>query len=401
MRPDQNFDEDQAVCCTASTKAKTPTCGQLRSALVQHYRHGCQCSAVHSIQLCVPVFSKMLEKCVQDIKRGTEWLRSKAWQLLATSSFLTHLFSSLRKVESFKLMADAESFFEKLFLLKGFRSEPHDRADIPYRPRKGTEVKGSENLRENKAYADYWTPLYNQGNWLNSCVANAAAALHAYEFRKVAALTKQEHPPAINPSRAFIWYNARAAEIISELSLDEGNASEVVRVNMHESKWKNAACYTRSAMKVLQQKGACDETLWNYPTKPLKQDQLDAANIQPSSTAIANATFYRIWQYERVDTKHSKEEREKLVALEKENHTAADEIKDAEGEKVIYKLRAAISEGHPVQFGIHYYHKELTDQFIQVENATGKRWSLSKLTSKHERPKEHKCGSHTSNTYES
>jgi hypothetical protein len=292
-------------------------------------------------------------------------------------------------------MANDESFFEQLFLLKGFRTEPHDGADIPYNPREGTEVKNSENLRENKAYAKYWTPLYDQGNWLNSCVANAAAALHAYEFRKAEMLTKQERPPSINPSRAFIWYNARAAEIISELHLDDANASDVVQANMQKNKWENAACYTRSAMKALQQKGVCDETLWNYPTNGLKRVQLDAANKQPSSTAIANATHYRIWQYERVDIKHSKEEREKLVALEKQSPTAAKDIKNAEGEKVIFKLRAAISEGHPVQFGIHYYHRELAHQFIQVENTTGKKWSLSKLPCKHERPREPKCGSHT------
>jgi hypothetical protein len=291
------------------------------------------------------------------------------------------------------IMADAESFVRHLFEQKGFRPDPYDSADISYEPKSGTHLKVSENLRENSAYHDFWTPVYNQGPILQSCVANAAAALHAYEFRKALFSAGVSEPPAINPSRTFIWYNAREAEILAK----ENNAMKEDEVakesNIVKEKAKNKTCYPRSAMKSLQQKGVCDESQWPYPTQSKKQDAqdaMDAANERPTSTVISDAAPYRIWRYERVDIKRSKEYKTELKELEKTNEAEATKRKDDDGKLVKDKLRAAISEGHPVQFGIHYYQQNPDDQFVKK----GKKWSLTELHFKHKAPTNPHWGNH-------
>lgn len=287
-------------------------------------------------------------------------------------------------------MAGLEDLFKSMFELKGVHREPYDQADILYEPRKDTIPSDAENLRKDARYQSFWGPIYDQGP-VQSCVANAAAALLSFELKKSLAAATDKHLCAINPSRSFIWYNARREEVISKLKTAEQKEEASRQENLVKEKAENATCHTRSAMKTLQRDGVCDEKDCEYPTKGVaKYEALNVANAIPSEPARETAKGYRIQQYERVDKKRSPEEMARLAKLDA---TQAQKGKDDDGELVITNVRAAITEGHPVQFGIHYYYKELEQQYKLIDTAEGKRWSLAPLLSKHVKPKAG-CGSH-------
>ncbi|EXJ75537.1 uncharacterized protein A1O5_00043 [Cladophialophora psammophila CBS 110553] len=143
-------------------------------------------------------------------------------------------------------------------------------------------------------------------------------------------------------------------------------------------------------MKRLRQKGVCDESKCRYPTASKKEEAMDVSSQQPADEAFETAQPYRIWHYEPLNEKRSPAEKDELA---KKDADEASKIKDEEGNALNDKLCKAISEGHPVQFGINYYHKAPDHQLKQIETRKGKKWPLVQLTCRHEKPPA-KCGKH-------
>src|SRR6185436_20176618 len=82
-------------------------------------------------------------------------------------------------------------------------------------------------------------PVYDQGH-LGSCVANSVCAAYVADRIK-------ESQQLYDPSRLFLYYNARA--IIDQVRYDSG-------------------CYIRDAIKTLSKDGVCLENCWPYsPTR--------------------------------------------------------------------------------------------------------------------------------------
>ncbi|KIW82041.1 hypothetical protein Z517_05068 [Fonsecaea pedrosoi CBS 271.37] len=257
-----------------------------------------------------------------------------------------------------------------LFGERGWIAEYYDERDFCYEPAPGIEADPQANLRDSDKYRAYWGKIYNQGSALNSCVANAAAALFTYELNKELAMSKRQTPPAIDPSRSFIWYNARKVE--------------------KPAKFDNATCHTRSAMKALQKDGVCKETLCPYPQNPDKTDAVEITSKEPSEDAKSAAKAYQIAWYGRLDKKRSPKERHALEELANRSADEATKEKNRDGELLKEKLCKAITEGYPVLFGIHYYSKDAYKQFEKRESG---KWLLTRLDERHKTPP-HKYPSH-------
>jgi hypothetical protein len=115
---------------------------------------------------------------------------------------------------------------------------------LPYIP-----IKPSVNLRTDKAYAKYWDSPYDQ-LMLNSCVANAACPACRFEVKKEAATGGRSSgkylPNVIEPSRNFVYYNARFAD----------NTLKAKKEGMTDN-----GCCNRNALKSIHQLGVCAESI--------------------------------------------------------------------------------------------------------------------------------------------
>jgi C1A family cysteine protease len=115
-------------------------------------------------------------------------------------------------------------------------------------------------------------PIYNQQS-LQSCSAQAVAA--AIMFDEL----KQGIQPALDPSRLFIYYNARALEPGDEVDYDRG-------------------AQIRDCMKSVANQGYCSETCWSYDGTPW------AANTKfktkPLDSCYQEATQHNVANYQSI-----------------------------------------------------------------------------------------------------
>ncbi len=264
----------------------------------------------------------------------------------------------------------------------GWLPDEFDGRDHPFEP-PSIKIKPTINLRTDPAYVKYWADPYDQ-LVIGSCVANAACAGYCFEAKKDAAAVGKYQPTVIEPSRGFVYYNARSAEF------NEAMKKDPTLIVMSDS-----GCAPRNALKSLHQFGVCAESVYPYPcvdewkqvrAKPTVQERKDAlkewkqragskSTQYPGRQAYFGALFSRIAKYERLDNKRTD------VELQKWRQPGHDKDKDADGEIVKQRLQLALSDGHPVVFGFCYYEE---DQFQKVDKNT----SLMKpLTTKHQQPK--------------
>ena len=112
----------------------------------------------------------------------------------------------------------------------------------------------------------------NQGR-LGACVANALSNAHLYQQ------ARQSGPP-FQPSRLFIYWNARATE--GTTAVDSG-------------------CTIRDAVKTVVREGVCDERLWPYRIRRFAET--------PPVEAFRSAQRHQALRYSRVgqndDLKHA------------------------------------------------------------------------------------------------
>ncbi len=106
-------------------------------------------------------------------------------------------------------------------------------------------------------------PVYDQGN-LGSCVGNAVGAVLDFAHRL-------NGDAFFNPSRLFIYYNAREME---------GTAQQ------------DAGCCIRDAIKSVNAQGACPEKFWPYVIAKFKD--------KPSDDAYKQGENFQSLKYQRV-----------------------------------------------------------------------------------------------------
>jgi C1A family cysteine protease len=112
-----------------------------------------------------------------------------------------------------------------------WQASPQDHRDKPF-----GLLLAEQSLPTSVDLRPQCPPVYNQG-LISSCTANASAA--AYEFD-----LKRQGKTDFAPSRLFIYYNERVLDG-TENDPDSGS-------------------YLRTAAKVLNKVGVCDETMWPY-----------------------------------------------------------------------------------------------------------------------------------------
>ncbi len=214
-----------------------------------------------------------------------------------------------------------------------------------YGPDAEVEYENSINLREK--HPERWEKPYNQLS-VSSCVANASAAAFAFEL-------KRQNLPSLDPSRLFIYWNARTA---AQRKSDDG-------------------CWTRLAMKGMDVCGVCKESDFTYPKMDDEKSMLaiqksdeKKALQKPGQNAYKDAKHHRIVRYYRLDPDRP--------AAQDINLTK--EQKNALGNLVLVNLRTCIAEGFPVVFGFIFY-KE-TGFVADAEDY----WTLKGLPGRHVKP---------------
>ncbi len=133
-----------------------------------------------------------------------------------------------------------------------------DQRDLYFSAPRGAKLPAEVDLRAKMP------PIYNQGE-LGSCVANAVGAAVEYD-------QEVEHPANVfQPSRLFIYYNARALE--GTTSSDSG-------------------CQMRDGVKTVVHQGTCPEKEWPY-------DIAEFA-VKPPAKCYTDATKEKVLAYVRV-----------------------------------------------------------------------------------------------------
>lgn len=146
-------------------------------------------------------------------------------------------------------------------------ADPPDHRDYAYLPPAAASLPAALDLR---SAAAGFPPVYHQGV-LNSCTANAVAAVLAFDIRRQAADDR------FDPSRLFIYYNERYAEHKVGLPV-YGN--------------HGAPAYMRDAIKTVADTGFCSETDWPYD-----QSKFD---IRPPDPLYHAARHHRGAEYRRI-----------------------------------------------------------------------------------------------------
>lgn len=141
----------------------------------------------------------------------------------------------------------------------GWMPDRLDHRDLKYTPPGAVDPSMPVDLRP------LMPPIYDQGQ-LGSCVGNGTAAAMQYARAREGAKDQWE------PSRLFIYYNARALE---------GNVND------------DAGCEIRDAVKSLAAQGVCPEHDWPYNTH--------AFATKPPHIIYDVATHSKLITYARVD----------------------------------------------------------------------------------------------------
>lgn len=237
----------------------------------------------------------------------------------------------------------------------GWLPESYDARDKPYRSQERGRVEQSVNLaKENPQWLE---PVYDQVH-TGSCVANATAAAYRYCVRKMNSDNKSKIPD--NPSRLFIYYNARLLPAIEEQGLTTKSADPPKEVPFPEDNLDPRGGSTnRAAFKAINIWGVCPETSWKWKNvdvevtddkgqKVMKQ-RPENLNKCPDDAAYKDAKSARTVEYCRLDPDHP-------VLVERD---MSDEERKAVGIVTLLQLKQCLTEGYPVVFGFKLYWKPL------------------------------------------
>ncbi|KAH8678422.1 hypothetical protein BX600DRAFT_431700 [Xylariales sp. PMI_506] len=200
-----------------------------------------------------------------------------------------------------------------------------------------------KNLAENVSASWLW-PIYHQHN-TESCVANATAAA----VRFVAHRTKEERnisvpDAALDPSRLFIYFNARTVPNLE-------SSGDLLPLN---SVLQDGGSQNRDSLKGVALLGVCSDAKWKMdidnpenPEDGNPDDNRTVRNVNqvPPEDAFNEAPAVKLFEYCRLDPDHP-DEIEKQLTLDE---------RVAVGKVTLSKLRQCLAEGYPVVFGFWWY----------------------------------------------
>ncbi|KAK0719422.1 hypothetical protein B0H67DRAFT_573084 [Lasiosphaeris hirsuta] len=208
------------------------------------------------------------------------------------------------------------------------------------------------NLRTHPTYGAHFHKIYDQRqpstaldrNCWATCTANAAAAAFDYEC-------KRQGLPALQPSRLFLYFNAR------QLAWAK-----------HKKPWNDPnskspagqGSFIRLAFKSIHKDGVCAEADWGY------DDAHFAA--KPLEDTTKKALENHVAQYARLDPDQPEGVEKSMTPDEKE----------VIGAMTLLRLRQCLAEGYPVVFGFKYYWEVAP---FTKDDASGI-WALPPLPSK-------------------
>jgi hypothetical protein len=227
----------------------------------------------------------------------------------------------------------------------GYLPDTYDANDIPY-TYKGPSLKVPLNqvnlLETNKSWLD---DVYDQST-SSSCTANATAV--AIRFLAHKSDLVKSNDPAANPSRLFIYYNARVLPKL--LAQDAGDRHWPKRAEI-EDKGSEA----RDAMKSINLWGVAPNREWGWAlgkqrvdNKKMKTSKLEDIvvdiNSRPKKNAYDMAKFQKVVQYCRLDPDHPTSVEETMTYEERV----------AVGTITLARLKLCLTEGYPVVFGFYW-----------------------------------------------
>lgn len=219
---------------------------------------------------------------------------------------------------------------------RGYQRGGFDPTDKPYYYR-GTALdwnrfKGVNLTKETPKFYQY-----DQGN-TNSCVANATACAVKYLADKD---NQGSEGLQLDPSRLFIYYNARAIEIMKEQSQLHPGKPREWPLSLTDS-----GTTVREALQSLSYFGIASEETWPWK---IGKDRKHAncvreINDRPPQAAYENAAKTHTLEFCRLDPDHTDEVEAILEAHEKE----------AIGIVTLARVKQCLVEGLPVVFGFRY-----------------------------------------------
>lgn len=217
---------------------------------------------------------------------------------------------------------------------RGYIPDKFDKRDRPYT----YQGPSDPNLQFADLSAKFkdWIP-YDQGP-TSSCVANATAAAIWFLARK-----DFDGGVTSDPSRLFIYYNARALEIMDNNGSDQWPAGLT-----------DEGSQIRYAMRTISDLGIASDAKFPWVSERGNKDDPDAyddddtkvlsVNDRPPVAAYQEATSTHAVEYCRLDPDHT-DDAEKLFN---------DDEKAALGVLTLARLKQCLAEGYPVVFGFSY-----------------------------------------------
>lgn len=233
----------------------------------------------------------------------------------------------------------------------GWSPEGYDPRDKPYRSSINGVIKPfvdlSQQLRKEQ---EKWLSVYDQQD-TGSCVANATSAAYrwaAYKHNETA--TGDDVLRVVEPSRLFVWYNARALPTVVEKGL------ALTPLNMPKT-FQDTGCENRNALKVMNVFGVCPESLMPWVTEKVtvkghvekKPKNLTQA---PKNDVYAQATETTVLEFCRLDPDHPKGVED----------TMTDDERKAVGIVTLMRLKQCLSEGYPVILGFWFRYDPDNDE---------------------------------------
>ena len=223
---------------------------------------------------------------------------------------------------------------------QGWVAEKYSANDKPYRSRLKGVYKHRIDLSE--GHPTWLEPAYTQFD-TESCVANATAA--AYRFLAYREGEEARRPTILQPSRLFLYYNARILPLLVDLVGEEHlqNAVDTMPAtqvpDVYDTGSENRDCF-----RALNLFGVCDEHSWPFENVG-HTDKIKNIDKQPKAELYREAKLSHAIEYCRLDPDHP-EEMEKGMS---------DAERAAVGTVTLMQLKQCLTEGYPVVFGFWLY----------------------------------------------
>lgn len=213
---------------------------------------------------------------------------------------------------------------------RGWVPETYDARDRPYRSRSDGAIKRKVNLLEE--YPQYLDNVYDQGT-TQSCVANATSAACRFVARRLNHEAATNTPHLMDdPSRLFVYYNARILEEFDKLQRNGKEIDKTAPPAVGDGGSNN-----RFAFKGINVYGIPQETSWPFASAQI--------NATPGADVYEQAYHTHALEYCRLDPDHPDAVEKQLQPQEKE----------AVGIVTLIQLKQCLSEGYPVVFGFWWY----------------------------------------------